>query len=200
MGKFVKGHKVNLGKKNRLGLKNTVEQNEHIREAHLKRKAFLGYVHTPESKRKLSLALKGKRHSEESIRKATASRILWYEKNGKKPKCSDCGKLLASYSAKKCVEHKGIGGELHHNWKGGLTETNKLIRNSRQYARWRKAVFERDDYICQFCGLRGGVLNADHVKPFAKFPELRFELSNGRTLCEPCHRSTPTYGGRRVSV
>jgi 5-methylcytosine-specific restriction endonuclease McrA len=61
---------------------------------------------------------------------------------------------------------------------------------------WRKAVFERDDYTCQMCGIRGTQLNADHIKPFRFFPALRWELANGRTLCVPCHRKTPTYGRR----
>jgi 5-methylcytosine-specific restriction endonuclease McrA len=33
-------------------------------------------------------------------------------------------------------------------------------------------------------------LEADHIKPWAYFPSLRFELSNGRTLCRPCHDKT----------
>ena len=55
---------------------------------------------------------------------------------------------------------------------------------------WRKAVFERDNYTCQICRVRGKYLEADHIKPFAYFPELRFELTNGRTLCRKCHDKT----------
>jgi len=78
-------------------------------------------------------------------------------------------------------------------WKGGVTPKNTLIRQSAEYKAWRKKVFERDDYTCQLCGVRGEKLHADHIKPFASHPELRFELSNGRALCIPCHRATPTF-------
>lgn len=61
---------------------------------------------------------------------------------------------------------------------------------------WRRQVFERDDYTCQICGERGGKLNADHVRPARLFPELIVELSNGRTLCEACHKETPTFAGK----
>lgn len=74
------------------------------------------------------------------------------------------------------------------------------LRKSWAYTQWRKAIYERDDYTCQFCGERGVELNADHIKPFARFPELRLSLDNGRTLCVICHRKTPTYGGRTNKI
>lgn len=77
----------------------------------------------------------------------------------------------------------------------------KRLRTSIAYREWRTEIFKRDNYTCQAegCGARNGngktiKLNADHIKPFAHYPELRFELSNGRTLCEPCHRKTDTFG------
>lgn len=82
------------------------------------------------------------------------------------------------------------------HWRGGKQGEHKLIRNSVEYKFWRTAVFQRDGYSCQECKTRGGELNADHIKPFVWFPELRFAIDNGRTLCVACHRQTPTYGGR----
>lgn len=68
-------------------------------------------------------------------------------------------------------------------------KTKKDIR-----ANFRNEVFKRDNYTCQLCGKHGGNLNADHIKSFSEYPDLRFDLSNGRTLCVPCHRNTDSYG------
>lgn len=89
-------------------------------------------------------------------------------------------------------------GEKCYFWKGGVTKINLIIRNSLEYKLWRESVFKRDNYTCVWCGDRQTkghhvVLNADHIKPFALFPELRFAIDNGRTLCVYCHRKTDTY-------
>ena len=69
-------------------------------------------------------------------------------------------------------------------------QLDRLARYSPEATIWRRAVFERDNYTCQWCGVRGSYLEADHIKPWAYFPDLRFELSNGRTLCRLCHDTT----------
>lgn len=81
----------------------------------------------------------------------------------------------------------------------GKRTADKKIRQSARYKAWRTLVFERDGYVCTGCGTKNGLgktvcFHADHIKPFALFPELRFEVSNGRTLCVPCHKKTGTYG------
>ena len=85
-------------------------------------------------------------------------------------------------------------GENNPAWRGGITPINNSIRRSAESRKWKKDVLLRDNFTCVFCGYKGRNLHVDHIKPFALYPELRFELSNGRTLCMPCHKKTPTYG------
>ena len=94
-------------------------------------------------------------------------------------------------------------GEKGSNWQGGKTDITESFRKGVEYKLWRESVFERDNWTCRFCGIKNkkGLgktikLNADHIKPFALFPELRYAIDNGRTLCEDCHRKTETFGGR----
>lgn len=88
-----------------------------------------------------------------------------------------------------------LRGSLNPNWKGGhVKHPDKRIRMSSMYKQWRTHVFKRDDYTCQSCGQHGGKLQADHELPFALYPDLRFEILNGRTLCVSCHKKTHTYG------
>ena len=88
---------------------------------------------------------------------------------------------------------RGIAkGANNSNWKGGITPINKVIRYSEEYKLWRQAVFKRDNYQCIWCGSNTGI-EADHIKQFALFPELRFAIDNGRTLCHECHKTTETY-------
>ena len=73
-------------------------------------------------------------------------------------------------------------------WKGGITSEHNKIRNSKEYADWRNAVFERDNYTCVCCGDNsGGNLSAHHINNFSDHEDLRFVLSNGITLCDSCH-------------
>jgi 5-methylcytosine-specific restriction endonuclease McrA len=59
-------------------------------------------------------------------------------------------------------------------------------KGSIDYKEWKKAVFERDKYICQDC-LTANNLVAHHIITWKDNPELRFEVDNGRTLCNSCH-------------
>lgn len=120
---------------------------------------------------------RGKKLSEEHIKHLSEAKIGTHRSEETKQKISDY-----------------FRGEKHPNWKGGVTPINDRIRKTREYVLWRRSVFERDDYTCVWCGQRGRKLNADHIKPFSLFPELRFAIDNGRTLCVDCHHKTSTWG------
>jgi hypothetical protein len=81
-------------------------------------------------------------------------------------------------------------GEKASNWQGGKTKANLLLRWSKKNKDFRKSIFERDDFTCQDCGATGVYLEAHHIRPWRDYPELRYEVSNGITLCKPCHIRT----------
>lgn len=80
------------------------------------------------------------------------------------------------------------GGEKHYNWKGGKPWRRF---NDPRYRAWRTAVLERDDYTCQDCKRRCKKyekgLAAHHIRPYKEHEELRYDVSNGITLCKQCH-------------
>jgi 5-methylcytosine-specific restriction endonuclease McrA len=62
--------------------------------------------------------------------------------------------------------------------------------NDPLYKKWRTDVYKRDSFMCQMpsCGSKGR-LNAHHIKRWAGNPFLRFNINNGITLCQKCHKS-----------
>lgn len=145
-----------------------------------------------DTKRKISEKLKGIKLSEETKKKMSIAR------KGK-PQYWNKGRVQSLEERKK----RGKKNELHWNWKGGVTAEHEKIRKSAEYKFWRGLVFQRDKHTCQICGKKQKydrdpnkriIIQADHIKPFSTYPDLRFEISNGRTLCYKCHKNTPTYG------
>lgn len=183
--------------------------------------AKIGHIVTEETRQKLRDANLGKKLSEETKRKiGLKSKGNSYRK-GIKHTDEVRAQISKSHTGVKLSEQhrntllgnkRALGmrhsdetkqkiavkraGENNGNWKGGVTPVNRAIRTSKKYKIWRDSVFIRDKYTCVLCSSTCCELNADHIKPFSLFPELRFELSNGRTLCVPCHKNTDTYAGK----
>lgn len=78
-------------------------------------------------------------------------------------------------------------GASNPNWKGGLISDNTRLRNSYESKRWSLLVRAKDGNACAECG-KTGKLHAHHVKHWKKYPELRFDVGNGVTLCPVCHQ------------
>jgi hypothetical protein len=163
------------------------------------------WKHTEETKQKLRIASTGRKPSPETLEKQRLSHLGITKTTEDRRAISERMKgnkhgLGKRHSAetKAIFRQKARRGPDSNFWKGGTTDQAKVLRSSAEYRDWREKVFKRDDYTCQICDQRGGRLHPDHIKRFSVFPELRFELSNGRTLCESCHKQTPTYGRRKA--
>lgn len=75
---------------------------------------------------------------------------------------------------------------------------NRAIRYSKKFTDWRNAVYKRDNYTCQKCKARSKksnpvYLEPHHIKQFAFYPKVRFDINNGITLCEKCHKKIRHY-------
>jgi len=134
-----------------------------------------GYKETEGHKKKKSLALKGKTyeqlHGKEKAKKLKEN--LRKMKLGKKnPKGSETKKRL--FKEGKLKPWNYIDGQ-SKNRKYLLEDWKKLI----------KRIYARDNYTCQECGKKGGLLNAHHIIPWAISKNDCDD--NLITLCVSCH-------------
>jgi 5-methylcytosine-specific restriction endonuclease McrA len=182
----------------------------------------LGYKHSQATKEHISRMKIGRyigernprwnpnRHSNEQIECACGCGTLIpkYDRKGRsnkwvvghqalgKPRPDNAKTLKALWANGKL---KAKRGEEHWNWKGGITPLTHLLRNTPEYKEWRLAVYARDHWTCQDCGRHCDEhqIVAHHKKPFKDYPELRYAVENGITLCRRCHLEREriiTYG------
>lgn len=133
---------------------------------------------------------KGKSHSERAKKTLSEKRIFSIQ-NGQilPPMTGKKHTLDARKKMSQSMRANSKKGADSHSYKDGKLVERRGIRFSSKYKQWRFDVYLRDNFTCQKCGdNKGGNLNAHHIKPFADYPELRFEVSNGLTLCENCHK------------
>lgn len=75
--------------------------------------------------------------------------------------------------------------------KPGFVPWNKGLGDAKhgwRYKKWANDVKERDTYVCQKCGSNiKEEIHAHHIVPWADSVALRFDISNGISLCRKCH-------------
>jgi len=152
------------------------------------------YIRTEEHRNNLSKALKGNNNGLGNKSKTgisqTNEKALANLKNGVR-----FAKGFIPWN--KGIKLPQMSGENHFAWKGGTYDKDRKLDMGRaNYRAWRKAVLERDNSTCVWCGETDN-LNIDHIKSYAKYPELRYAIDNGRTLCVPCHKTTDSYGNKQ---
>lgn len=184
-GKFVKGSKTihSIQTRNKLRIA-AIKQHREGRGSPRRKGQYKPSKESVEKMRqtKISLNLKGIKNPR------------W---KGGKPKCLDCKKQLGNYGLKRC---NSCGQKNRWNIVGRKKYPRYIhMCKSPEYIKWRSDVFSRDNWTCQTCGIRGVYLEAHHIKGWSKFPELRYETSNGVCLCKECHKLTDNYKGKAIN-
>lgn len=70
-----------------------------------------------------------------------------------------------------------------------LTDEERLeTRDTLENINWRNGTYKKDNYTCQYCGVKGGRLNAHHLDGFRWCEDERLDIDNGITLCKEHHK------------
>ena len=176
----------------RTGVKPSEQTRKNMSKAQQARKKKFGYIHSMETRKKISEALKGKHYKRKPFSEKHKQRMSEVKKGARNPmfgnshseearkKISEAtkgknnpffGKHHDILTRKKMsLAAKGKhANEKNSNWHGGITPLYGKIRGSDKYDQWRKKVFTRDNFTCQQCGSsKSGSLNAHHIKPFSE--------------------------------
>lgn len=107
--------------------------------------------------------------------------------------CKHCGKDFwvrpalehQQFCSKPCADKGGLRyfGKDHPNYREDARRKNR----GGSHHKWVNAVIGRDKATCQHCGATDIELHAHHIKSYKDFPEYRYDVNNGITLCFKCH-------------
>jgi 5-methylcytosine-specific restriction endonuclease McrA len=139
-----------------------------------------GWLLSKTTRRKMSLSRREKLHPRwkgDMLNRICAQcETTFRKKNDRKEPAR--GKIFCS---RKCSQLYQIG-DRHPCWRGGC-----LRHRGGLYTIWARTVIQRDRGLCKRCGADRKI-QAHHIRPWAKFPEFRYRVRNGITLCVKCHR------------
>lgn len=107
-------------------------------------------------------------------------------------KCKLCNKesyYIKVDLCKDCKIKNMPSKENHYKWKKDRsTLSKKQERNDMAYKEWRRLVWERDSFKCQISDtLCDKKIEAHHIVAWVVDESLRYEVSNGITLCKKHH-------------
>ena len=174
----------------------TTEHRKSISERMLGNKLCLGRKLSDEVKEKIRVSNLGKVHniSDEGMERMRKKNYVVWNKGIKKQKEIKIPKVPGRKKGSIAWNRGMLGynsGEKNPKW---IKDRSKLAkrqeRNDSAYAEWRKCVRDRDSWTCKVGeGCEGKVI-AHHIYPWKKYPEFRYTVSNGITLCTKHHPRT----------
>ncbi len=163
----------------------------------------IGYKHSEETRKRLSLSHIGKKQSLEQIAKRMANpnvaRTLFKKGHSHSPEVLEklskslkgmnpWNKGLKGWRAGEKHDWMPVGEKHWHYKKDRSTLAKKQERNDGAYIEWRKQVWTRDSYKCNIDNIDCcGKIEAHHILGWAEYPELRYDIKNGITLCHYHH-------------
>ena len=148
-----------------------------------------GVPHTKKSKQRMSEARKGIRYSPATEFKKGQKHGPMPEEVKRKIGRANKGNKYA-LGSKRSEEHKkrisiANSGPNNSCWKGGC---QKNERNDYAYKQWVRKVKLRDKQTCRINDENCSGYNiVHHIFSWRKYPKLRYELTNGITLCQAHH-------------
>lgn len=78
-------------------------------------------------------------------------------------------------------------GPNHPNYNKNISDDQRITdRRYHKIKQWSKSVKERDLYVCKACNIHQNVI-AHHIFSYMAYPDKRYDLDNGVTLCKKCH-------------
>lgn len=181
------------------GIKRSAETKRKMSESKLGNKYCLGHKKSKEAKQKIGLSkignsnTKGQKRSKEQILKMKIAKQNMSEET--KRKMSESQKNMSEETR---LKHRlsNLGHKCNF-WKGGITPKTKLRLNIKEWKRTAKLIRNRDNYICQNCGIRETKLDVHHKIPFYLTQDNSSE--NLITLCKSCHQKAEQEFNQNIS-